>query len=190
MVMENASCIYYFALGSFYKILSKVINVLNYLYQESIYHLHLYSLTRINRCFKIISWVCASGTKRSTIIRFWCMKCSITTHASSSYHVIFSASDIRREPLLIILIWQAFEIFQLMKTRLILILHFIRPHAITYTKFRNFTLSFGRLRQRIVLKCVSHVLYDYFSSFNQSDHCFLALPLPWSNFKKLLEDVI
>ena len=47
-------------------------------------------------------------------------------------------------------------------------------------KFRNFTLSFGRLRQRIVLKCVPHVQHDYFSSFNQLDHCFLAssLPLP------------
>ena len=47
-------------------------------------------------------------------------------------------------------------------------------------KLGNFTLSFGRLRQRIVLKCVPHVQHDYFSSFNQSDHCFLAssLPLP------------
>jgi len=48
--------------------------------------------------------------------------------------------------------------------------------------FGNFTLSFGRLRHRIVLKCVPHVQHDYFSSFNQSDHCFLAssLPLPSS----------
>ena len=47
-------------------------------------------------------------------------------------------------------------------------------------------LSFGRLRQRIVLKCVPHVQHDYFSSFNQSDHCFsaLSLPLP-SSFLKL-----
>ena len=36
---------------------------------------------------------------------------------------------------------------------------------------------FGRLRQRIVLKCVLHVLHDYFSSFNQSDHCFVASSL-------------
>ena len=55
-------------------------------------------------------------------------------------------------------------------------------------KYGNFTLSFGRLRQRIVLKCVPHVQHaqhDYFSSFNQSDHCFLAwsLPLPSSLFK-------
>ena len=42
----------------------------------------------------------------------------------------------------------------------------------------NFTLSFGRLRQIIVLKCVPHVQHDYFSSFNQSDHCYLALLLP------------
>ena len=39
-------------------------------------------------------------------------------------------------------------------------------------------MSFGRLRQRILLKCMSHVQHDYFSSFNQSDHCFLALSLP------------
>ena len=48
--------------------------------------------------------------------------------------------------------------------------------------FRKFTLSFGRLRQSIVLKCVPHVQYDNFSPFNQSDDCFLAssLPLPSS----------
>ena len=53
-------------------------------------------------------------------------------------------------------------------------------------KFGNFTLSFGRLRQRIVIKCVPHVQHDYFSSFNQSDHCFLvsSLPLP-SSLRKL-----
>ena len=40
-------------------------------------------------------------------------------------------------------------------------------------------LSFGKLRQRIiVLKCVPHMQHNnYFSSFNQSDHCFLALLL-------------
>ena len=41
-------------------------------------------------------------------------------------------------------------------------------------KFGNFTLLFGRLRQRIVLKCVPHVQHDYFCSFNQLDHCFRA----------------
>ena len=48
--------------------------------------------------------------------------------------------------------------------------------------FGNSSLSFGRLRQRIVLKCVPHVQHDYFSLFNKSDHCFLAssLPLPSS----------
>ena len=52
-------------------------------------------------------------------------------------------------------------------------------------KFGNFTLSSDRPRQRIVLKCVPHVQHDYFSSFNQSDHCFLAssLPLPSSLLK-------
>ena len=39
-------------------------------------------------------------------------------------------------------------------------------------------MSFGRLRQRILLKCVPHVQHDYFSSFNQSEHCFLASSLP------------
>ena len=34
----------------------------------------------------------------------------------------------------------------------------------------NFTLSFGRLRQKIAPKSVPHVQNDYFSSFNQSNH--------------------
>ena len=46
------------------------------------------------------------------------------------------------------------------------------------TGIGNFTLSSGRLRQIIGLKCVPHVQHDYFSSFNQSDHCFLASLLP------------
>ena len=33
-----------------------------------------------------------------------------------------------------------------------------------YISLRNFVLSFDRLRQRIVLKCVPHVQHDYFSS--------------------------
>ena len=41
-------------------------------------------------------------------------------------------------------------------------------------KSGNFPLSFGRLRQRIVLKYVPHVQHDYFSALNQSDHCSLA----------------
>ena len=36
----------------------------------------------------------------------------------------------------------------------------------------------GGIRQRILLKCVPHVQDDYFSAFNQSDHCFLGLSLP------------
>ena len=51
-------------------------------------------------------------------------------------------------------------------------------HVVVKTLYGNFTLSFGRLRQTIVLKCVPHVQHDYFSLSNQSDHCFLALPLP------------
>ena len=38
-------------------------------------------------------------------------------------------------------------------------------------------MSLGRLRQRMLLKCVPHVQHDNFSSFNQSDHCFLVLAL-------------
>ena len=36
------------------------------------------------------------------------------------------------------------------------------------------------LRQKVVLKCVPYVQHEYWSSFNQSDHCFLgsSLPLP------------
>ena len=44
-------------------------------------------------------------------------------------------------------------------------------------RFENFTLSFGRLRQRIVLMCLPHVHNDYFSSLNQSDYCFLVSSL-------------
>ena len=40
--------------------------------------------------------------------------------------------------------------------------------------FGNFTLQFDRLRQRNLLKSVPHVQYYYFSSCNQSDHCFRA----------------
>ena len=39
-------------------------------------------------------------------------------------------------------------------------------------------LSFGTLRQRILLKYRPHVPQDYFSSFDRPDHCFLALSLP------------
>ena len=56
-------------------------------------------------------------------------------------------------------------------------------------KFGNFMLSFGRLRQKIVLRSVPHVQHDYFSSFNKSDHCFLASSLPFSSsFSKLHND--
>ena len=57
-------------------------------------------------------------------------------------------------------------------------------HIVAKLKAFNFevTLSFGRLRQRIELKSVRHVKHDYFSSFIQSDHCFLA---SWSTLLKL-----
>ena len=42
----------------------------------------------------------------------------------------------------------------------------------------NSTSSFGRLRQKIALKCVPHVQLDYISPFNQSNRWFVALTLP------------
>ena len=56
-------------------------------------------------------------------------------------------------------------------------------HVVVKHQFGNFTLSFGKLRQNIVLTCVPHVQHDYFFSFNQSDHCFLASSLPSSLLK-------
>ena len=52
-------------------------------------------------------------------------------------------------------------------------------------KYENFTSSFSRLRQNIAPKSVPHMQHDYFTSFNQSNHCFVALPLtlPSSNLK-------
>ena len=52
-------------------------------------------------------------------------------------------------------------------------------------KYENFPSSFGRLRQNIAPKSVLHVQHDYFSSFNQSNHWFVALSLtlPSSDLK-------
>ena len=52
-------------------------------------------------------------------------------------------------------------------------------------KYENFMSSFGRLRQNIAQKSVPHVQHDYFSSFSQSNHWFVAvlLTLPSSNLK-------
>ena len=52
-------------------------------------------------------------------------------------------------------------------------------------KYENFMSSFGRLRQNIAAKSVPHVQHDCFSSFNQSNHWFVALSLtlPSSNLK-------
>ena len=46
-------------------------------------------------------------------------------------------------------------------------------------KYKNFTPSFDRLRQNITSKSVTHAQHDYFSTFNQSKHCFVALSLPF-----------
>ena len=51
---------------------------------------------------------------------------------------------------------------------------------------KNFTLKLGRLRQRILLKCVSYVQHDCFSSFNQSHHCFLVQSLPVASRRRCL----
>ena len=52
-------------------------------------------------------------------------------------------------------------------------------------KYENFTSSFGTLRQNIASKSVPHVQHDYFSSFNQSNHWFVAFVLtsPLLNLK-------
>ena len=52
-------------------------------------------------------------------------------------------------------------------------------------KYETFTSLFGRLRQKIAAKSVLHVQHDYFSSFNQSNHWFVALSLtlPSSDLK-------
>ena len=52
-------------------------------------------------------------------------------------------------------------------------------------KCENFTSSFGRLRQNIAPNIVPHVQHDYFSSFNQANHWFVAvlLTLPSPNLK-------
>ena len=38
--------------------------------------------------------------------------------------------------------------------------------------YGNFTLSFGRLSQRIPLECLVDVQHGYFPSLNKSDDCF------------------
>ena len=53
-------------------------------------------------------------------------------------------------------------------------------------KYENFTPSFGRVVQNIKPESVPHVQHDYLSSFNQSNHGFVALTLPLpSSFPKL-----
>ena len=53
-------------------------------------------------------------------------------------------------------------------------------------KYENFTSSFGRLRQNIAPKSVQRVQHDYFSSFSQSNHWFLALSLRSPTFSLYL----
>ena len=51
------------------------------------------------------------------------------------------------------------------------------PRCRQNLKYENFTSSFSRLRQNIAPKSVPHVQHDYFSSFDQSNHWFVALSL-------------
>ena len=58
-------------------------------------------------------------------------------------------------------------------------------------KFENFTMSFGRLRLRIVLKCVPHVQHDHFcSSTNQIIVVFAVGRHPCLNSKVFLDQPI
>ena len=51
---------------------------------------------------------------------------------------------------------------------------------------RTSKMKIGRLRQKIAPKGVLHVQHDYFSSFNQLNHWFVAFSLPFlSSFLKL-----
>jgi len=60
------------------------------------------------------------------------------------------------------------------------------------SNMKIFTWSFGRLRQNIAPKSVPHMQHDYFSSFNQSHHYFVALSLtlPSSNLKLPIMDTL
>ena len=57
-------------------------------------------------------------------------------------------------------------------------------------RYENFTSSFGRLRQKIASKRLPHVQHDHISSFNQSNHQFVALSLPLTSsfLNSLVED--
>jgi len=50
-------------------------------------------------------------------------------------------------------------------------------HCRQNLKYENFTPSFARPRQNIAPKRMLHVQHYYFSSLNQSNHLFVALPL-------------
>ena len=54
-----------------------------------------------------------------------------------------------------------------------------RALVVVTTSNMNFTSSFDRLRQKLASKGVWHVQHDYFSSFNQLNHWFMALSLPF-----------
>ena len=58
-------------------------------------------------------------------------------------------------------------------------------HVVVKTLILKFHVVIWRICQRIVLKCVPHVQHDYFSSFNQSGHCYLtaSLSMPSSLLK-------
>ena len=64
-------------------------------------------------------------------------------------------------------------------------------HCRNNLKYEHFTSSFARVRQNFAPKSVPHVQHDYFSSFNQSNHCFVALSLtlPSSNLKRPIREL-
>ena len=64
-------------------------------------------------------------------------------------------------------------------------------HVVVTPQTLTLTFTFGTLRQRITLECVPQVQRDYFSSFNQSDLCFLTSSLPLRSFLgRLLNDIV
>jgi len=76
----------------------------------------------------------------------------------------------------------------LTKSDFLLCVHVVVETLNLETEFHVFVWQ--TIRKRNVLKCVPQVQHDYFSPFNQSDHCFLTLSLPLKSLLKLLIQVI
>mgnify|MGYP007058661843 CR=1 FL=1 len=50
----------------------------------------------------------------------------------------------------------------------------VRIHVVVNTLIWKFQVAVRHSTSKIAAKCMLHLLHDYFSSFNQSYHCFLA----------------